>query len=1240
MFDSKSKEFEIDNSKYNGNSMENMEQHTEIYSGSHQDFFEEEKNILDENELDYETFSTEDGQEDSPVQEELQSEELDTLNEVNQDEEMVENELGEENPMEETNEIVEEEIEDVQEETEDVQEEGDSEQIKEVDETLSSEETTGVEDSSNVTNSAPEVESPEDQDDEQTETEVPEQDLVQNEHQQDDQLTDSQTQDSISQSPTENAPDNQDELEECGDESDLVQNQENDESNGESEEEISYYSNEQDMEEISEYYSDYDEEISDVDSSSDFDEYDDEVQVFVATPRFIADDPRVPPEIKKASGTISQFGPTVGGVDLEFTSTASGIDQRYKFQGKAKAAFVLTGGVLDANVTISVLASFDENSMKYKYQKNGSQSQTTPTYLTDTLRNFLVKAANETIDDINGMKTTSTTLEYGVSAPIGIPDITHRAHLIRALRKVFNSNNGSKQGSTPTVNALTLTFKDLDETTPKQVTLVYNGQAIFPTSVDYARNMIIEDSLVNNLPNKTRALGDNTKASNVNFDPTKIAINFDIKSKDVKQGLKTNTNYEFIALNKNFTFFKDFTQSVGTNIKFLEGFTLSNFKTGKKVPLLETSWVKDNTTMEASSLIALDSLTSSDKLLSSIDFNSISKNTFLDYDDLVSATAQSVALKIGGASIKFNTLKVYDTDSTITKIEVEDDRSNKYPVSLIPISESDKSLGANPQINGLQRSTPYNFKKLHVTAQPEDTSVIKTFVFSMFSSAQGGTNVTADPSHNILLRTSSFYEPSLFIESTPIFVSVADGTISTTATSSFTLQAFLPKVDVELPNRVKMPAVSNDKTSLRYVIEVDNSDGRAGELTVNGLKGDENYKVQKFVGKDRNFYIVNLYNLSENRDYGFLIFELSYKDLDGRELIARKVLSEINRVISVTTTSGGTKTIQFPDYDQDNTTGPEKTGLALFNVTLFEQTLVEARRAEIPVFIDDMNSRFLRLEFVKPESNPRVEVKLENGVLKFINLEPKTDVVYKLDFIWKDKDGQEKALSKYAKIVTPDVQVVDVKSTSITTDQSSATILFTLYSQPKLPIVSVSLSEEKMKYTWDKDKLELVITNLKPKTEYKDIEVTFKLENGLTAKHKLDAFMTKDEIVPPKGKVADFVAKVYRIALNREPEINGWRFWVSKLESKEITVSQFINDLMVQDEFINRFLSKEDFIKMMYQIVLGRDSEEEGQKYWMRKYDEYKVEEETLLKLRMRIASEMINEKEFKEYVTSMGLRY
>ena len=61
---------------------------------------------------------------------------------------------------------------------------------------------------------------------------------------------------------------------------------------------------------------------------------------------------------------------------------------------------------------------------------------------------------------------------------------------------------------------------------------------------------------------------------------------------------------------------------------------------------------------------------------------------------------------------------------------------------------------------------------------------------------------------------------------------------------------------------------------------------------------------------------------------------------------------------------------------------------------------------------------------------------------------------------------------------------------------------------------------------------------------------------------------------------------------------------------------------------------------MMYKIVVGRDPEEEGQKYWEGKYDEYKLQVESLAELRIRIASEMMNESEFKQYITSMGLRY
>ena len=56
-----------------------------------------------------------------------------------------------------------------------------------------------------------------------------------------------------------------------------------------------------------------------------------------------------------------------------------------------------------------------------------------------------------------------------------------------------------------------------------------------------------------------------------------------------------------------------------------------------------------------------------------------------------------------------------------------------------------------------------------------------------------------------------------------------------------------------------MPAVTNDKNSLRYVIEVEKSDITVKDLTVNGLKGDE--KVERVDGKDKVYFILTLFNV-------------------------------------------------------------------------------------------------------------------------------------------------------------------------------------------------------------------------------------------------------------------------------------------------------------------------------------------------------------------------------------------
>ena len=157
----------------------------------------------------------------------------------------------------------------------------------------------------------------------------------------------------------------------------------------------------------------------------------------------------------------------------------------------------------------------------------------------------------------------------------------------------------------------------------------------------------------------------------------------------------------------------------------------------------------------------------------------------------------------------------------------------------------------------------------------------------------------------------------------------------------------------------------------------------------------------------------------------------------------------------------------------------------------------------------------------------------------------------------------------------------------------------------------------------------------------KNLKVTFTLENGKTVEHTLDTFTTEAEEVKPTGKTAEFVSRVYKIALGREPEVEGWEFWIKKLDSKEISATEFIaENLMTQPEFVDRELSKRTFVTTMYSLIVNREPDEEGQKYWERKYDEYRRTTGSIEELRIKIAKEMMDQPEFKELVTQLNLRY
>ena len=299
--------------------------------------------------------------------------------------------------------------------------------------------------------------------------------------------------------------------------------------------------------------------------------------------------------------------------------------------------------------------------------------------------------------------------------------------------------------------------------------------------------------------------------------------------------------------------------------------------------------------------------------------------------------------------------------------------------------------------------------------------------------------------------------------------------------------------------------------------------------------------------------------------------------------------------------------------------------------------------------MDDMQNKFMRVDFVNPKDNPDVVFKFEDNKLKFSNLKPESNSVYKVDFIYQGENGKEEKISKYIKINTPRTSDLDIKSSKISPSTTSAKVVFELYGEPRSQIKSVNVfdnSNKEINSSWDKSSMTLTLDGLSQKTEYADLEVTFTLENGKTINHKLDSFTTLDvptieEETKPTGKVAEFVSRVYKIALGREPEIKGWTYWIGKLESKEISATEFIaENLMTQPEFVDRELSKKAFVRTMYSLVVNREPDEDGQSYWERKYDEYRSQTSSIADLRIRIAKEMMNEPEFKDLVTSLNLSY
>ena len=91
-----------------------------------------------------------------------------------------------------------------------------------------------------------------------------------------------------------------------------------------------------------------------------------------------------------------------------------------------------------------------------------------------------------------------------------------------------------------------------------------------------------------------------------------------------------------------------------------------------------------------------------------------------------------------------------------------------------------------------------------------------------------------------------------------------------------------------------------------------------------------------------------------------------------------------------------------------------------------------------------------------------------------------------------------------------------------------------------------------------------------------------------------------EPIEPPGGKYRiAFVARLYKICLERRYEREGLDNWVRALVYRTATGSSVVNGFFNSQEFLNRNLSDEEFVIVAYHAILDREPDKSGLESWI-----------------------------------------
>ncbi|MBR3057178.1 MAG: DUF4214 domain-containing protein [Clostridiales bacterium] len=88
------------------------------------------------------------------------------------------------------------------------------------------------------------------------------------------------------------------------------------------------------------------------------------------------------------------------------------------------------------------------------------------------------------------------------------------------------------------------------------------------------------------------------------------------------------------------------------------------------------------------------------------------------------------------------------------------------------------------------------------------------------------------------------------------------------------------------------------------------------------------------------------------------------------------------------------------------------------------------------------------------------------------------------------------------------------------------------------------------------------------------------------------------------AEICEFVSRLYRVCLKRDPDYDGLNYWTDELQNKKETGVAVASGFIFSPELQNKSYTNTEYVEVMYDAFFGREADSEGLKFWVKSMDD------------------------------------